>query len=180
MLRHKRARKRPTMLPFKKVVKRLNLYQFPLVRGLEDVSSKLNKLPSEDLFGALIHAFELKPIIDEENAIEAERMIEYLGRAFEKNIPVQVVYYQHILLLLLKEYDDHYHIRTSKDMLPHEFLKALLEEDNLPQKSLVPDCFASESQVSEYLHQKKGRSNLSYEQAVLIGKKFNVDPLNFL
>lgn len=158
----------------------MKLYRFPLVVGLEDISSKLNQLPSANLFGALFHAFELKPVVNEKNARAAERLIEYLGRAFERNTPPQILYYQHILLMLLKEYDDAHYVRASKDLMPHEFLKALLKEDGLPQKSLVPDCFPSESQVSEFLHQKAGRSTLSYEQAVVLGKKFHVDPLNFL
>jgi plasmid maintenance system antidote protein VapI len=65
-------------------------------------------------------------------------------------------------------------------MSPQEFLKALLIEDNLTQKSLVPICFHTESQVSEFMHRKKGRDKLSYEQAVHLGNMFKVDPLNFL
>ena len=82
--------------------------------------------------------------------------------------------------MLLKEYNDGQHVPASCEMPPHELLKALLIEDGVSQKSLVPDCFHSESQVSEFLHQKKGRSKLSYEQAQSLGKKFKVDPLSFL
>lgn len=181
MLKQKRIpRKRAKTLPSRKVPKQLHLYKFPVVSGLESVFSKLNSHPAENLFGALLYAFALKPITDDECAMKAERMIEYLGRAFENEMPPQVEYYQHILLMLLKEYDEKFHVRTSKDMLPHEFLKALLIEDKIPQNSLVPECFNTESQVSEFLHQKKGRNKLSYEQAIALGKKFNVDFLNFL
>lgn len=180
MLKQKRPRKRQMTLPSKKVPKQLHLYKFPVVRGLEDVSSKLNSHPAENIFGALLHAFVLRPIIDQTSALEAERLIEYLARAFENEMPPEIEYYHHILFILLKEYDDIHHVRASHDMSPHEFLKALLSEDKIPQKNLVPDCFYSESQVSEFLHQKKGRNKLSYKQAVSLGKKFNVDPLNFL
>jgi hypothetical protein len=180
MLKQIKPKKRRLKLPIKKVAKQLNIYQFPTVIGLEDISAKLNRTAAEDLFSALVHTCELKPILDEEYASKAERMIEYVERAFENDMPSQVEYYQYILLILLKEYDDSKHIRASKEMAPHEFLKALLDEDGISQKSLVPECFPTESQVSEFLHQKKGRDKLSYDQAVSLGKKFKVDPLNFL
>lgn len=180
MLKQKRSRKGHIRLPSKKVPKQLHLFKFPVIRGLKEISSKLNSHPAENVFGALLHAFALKPITDEKSALKAERMIEYLGRAFENEIPLEVEYYHHILIMLIKEYDDIYHIRTSKDMPPHEFLKALLIEDKIPQKNLVPDYFPTESQLSEFLHQKKGRNNLKFEQAKILGKKFNVDPSNFL
>ncbi|MBA3238968.1 MAG: hypothetical protein H0T62_11565 [Parachlamydiaceae bacterium] len=156
------------------------IYAFPLVLGLEDISVKLNSYPAENIFSALFHAQNLKPIANSKSANKAERMLEYLGRAFEKEVPKQVEYYRHLLCMLLKEYDDVCHTRASESLLPHEFLKALLIEDQLSQKSLVPDCFSTKSQVSEFLHQKKGRQNLNYEQAVSLGKKFKVDPKNFL
>jgi hypothetical protein len=180
MLKQKIPRKRQVSIPSKKVSRQVHLYSFPTVQGLEDVFSKLNSRPAEDVFCALLHAFALRPITDDECAFEAERMIEYLDRAFEKKMLPQVKHYHHILFMLLKEYDDIHHIRTSKDMPPHKFLKALLIEDKIPQKSLVPDYFYTESQVSEFLHQKKGRNKLSYKQAASLGKKFKVDLLNFL
>lgn len=164
----------------RKVQKNIYIYTFPLVPGLEDISTKLNSHPAENVFSVLFSAQTLKPIVNSKSACKAERMLEYLGRAFEKEAPRQVEYYRHLLCMLLKEYDDLCHIRAAESMLPHEFLKALLIEDQVPQKSLVPDCFPTESQVSEFLHQKKGRQNLSYEQAVALGKKFKVDPKNFL
>jgi len=153
---------------------------FPRIKGLEDVSNKLNAYPAETVFSALLHGFELRPITNDSCAQEAERMIEYLDRAFEKETPPQVEHYKHILFMLIKEYDGIHHIRASKDIPSHEFLKVLLVEDEIPQKSLVPEYFNSESQVSEFLHQKKGRKTLSYKQAVAFGKRFKVDPLNFL
>lgn len=174
------TKKRRIGLTSKKVSKQLHLYHFPVVKGLEDVSSKLNVHPAENIFGALLHGFFLSPILDQQSALEAERVLEYLNRAFEEDIPQEVEDYQYLLLMLLKEYDEKYDQRTAKEMHPHEFLKALLIEDRLSQKSLVPDCFQTESQVSEFLHQKKGRDKLSYYQAVALGKKFKVDPLNFL
>ena|ERR1700722_9589314 len=180
MLKQKKPRKRPLSIPSKKVSRQLHLYNFPIIQGLEDVFSKLNSRPAEDLFCALLHAFELRPITDDECAFEAERMIEYLDRAFENERLPQVEYYHHILFMLLKEYDDIHHVQTSKDMPPHKFLKALLIEDKISQKSLVPDYFYTENQISEFLPQKKGRNKLSYKQAASLGKKFKVDPLNFL
>ena len=81
---------------------------------------------------------------------------------------------------ILDEYEAESSSKELKKVPPHEFLKALLEEDGISQKSLVPDCFATESQVSEFLHQKKGRCELSYQSAVKLGKRFSVNPLNFL
>ncbi len=155
-------------------------FTFPPVQGFEDINSILSTHPSENMFGALIHAYPLKPIANDKSARNGERMLEYLGRAFDPEIPVEIKNYHHVLSMQMKEYDDLYHVRAAEDMQPHEFLKALLIEDQLTQKSLVPDCFATESQVSEFLHQKKGREKLSYQQAALLGKKFHVDPLNFL
>lgn len=180
MLKNKRPRTKHTRLPSRKVPKQLFLYCFPDVVGLKEVSSKLNSYPAENIFGALLHAFALRPIHDNKCAYEAERMIEYLGRAFDSTPPLEVEYYVHILVMLLEEYDESKHIKASHDIPSHQFLKALLEEDSLTQKQLVPECFPTESQVSEFLHQKKGRNKLSYQQAVALGKKFNVDPLNFL
>lgn len=179
MLKQRSSRRHPK-LPSKKIPQQLYLYQFPVILGLEDISSKLNSRASENIFGALLHGFTLRPITNEEDANEAERMFEYLNHAFEENISLEIDRYRHILFMLIKEYDNSQHIRASDDMPPHEFLKALLIEDEISQKSLVPDCFHSESQVSEFLHQKKGRTKLKFEQAQALGKKFNVDPLNFL
>lgn len=167
-------------LPSKKVRKDVYLFTFPIVCGLEDISTKLNSHSAENMFNALLHGFALKPIKNEKSAFEAERMIEYLDRAFENKKPKEVEYYCHILLLLMQEFDDVHHTRAAKDLLPSEFLKALLLEGNLPQKSLVPDCFKSESQVSEFLHQKNGRQTLKYNQAVALAERFNVSPMNFL
>ncbi len=63
------------------------MYKFPIVKGLEDVSAKLNASPAEDIFGALLHAYALRPIEDGKSAQAGERMIEYLERAFEANLP---------------------------------------------------------------------------------------------
>lgn len=178
MLKNKISRRR-IRIPSKKVPKELHLYQFPVVQGFMDISSRLNTCPAENMFGALLHAFPLNPIKDEKNALKAEKMLEYLGFAFDQ-LPLDIESYQHILIMLLDEYEKTRYVSAAADMVPHEFLRALLEEDNIAQKSLVPDCFHSESQVSEYLHQKKGRSQLSTKQAVALGKKFRVNPLNFL
>lgn len=180
MLKQQITKRRRKSLPSIKVERQLRLYRFPVVNGFEGISAKLNAHPAENIFGALFHAFELKPIDQEETATKAERLLEYLDRAFENDMPIQISHYQHLLFLLIKEYDALHHVRAANDMSPSDFLKALLIENNVPQKSLVPDCFPSESQVSEFLHQKKGREKLSYEQAVTLGKKFKVDPLNFL
>lgn len=179
MLKNKISR-RQIRIPSKKVPKQLHLYQFPNVQRYTEISMRLNSCPAENMFGALLHAFPLNPIKDEKNALKAERMLEYLGCAFDQYFPPEIKSYQHLLILLLDEYDNAAHIRATSDMPPHEFLKALLEEDNISQKSLVPDCFHSQSQVSEYLHQKKGRSRLSTSQALALGKKFQVNPLIFL
>lgn len=179
MLKHKNSR-RQTRIPSKRVPKQLHLYQFPNVEGYSEISIRLNSCPAENIFGALLHAFPLNPIKDEKNAAKAEKMLEYLGWAFDHDFPTEIGSYHHLLLMLLDEYDKDLHVRATSDMSPHEFLKALLEEDCISQKSLVPGCFHSQSQVSEYLHQKKGRSQLSTKQALALGKKFKVSPLNFI
>lgn len=179
MLRNKVLR-RKCRIPSKKISKELLLYKFPAIEGYLDISQRLDSSPAENIFGALLHAFALSPIKDERTALKAERILQYLGCAFDEYLPEDIASYQHVLLLLLDEYDKIHHIRAASDIPPHEFLKALLEEDNLLQKSLVPDCFHSESQVSEYLNQKKGRSQLNVKQALALGKKFKVNPLNFL
>lgn len=180
MLKPKRRTSQSFRLPSKKVRKEVYLFTFPIICGLEDISSKLNSHSSENMFNALLHGFALKPIKNEKSALEAERMIEYLDRVFEEKKPQEVEHYCHVLLLLMQEFDEIHHHHAVKDMLPFEFLKALLKEDNVPQKSLVPDCFKSESQVSEFLHQKNGRQTLQYKQAVALGERFHVNPLNFL
>ncbi|MEI8366349.1 MAG: hypothetical protein WCF65_08010 [Parachlamydiaceae bacterium] len=180
MLKQQSAKRRRKSLPSTKVETQLRLYRFPVVDGFEAISTKLNAHPAENIFGALLHVFELKPIEVYETAIKAERLLEYLDRAFENDMPLQIFHYQHLLFTLTKEYDALYHVRAAKGMSPSDFLKALLIENNISQKSLVPECFPTESQVSEFLHQKKGRNKLGYEQAVILGKKFHVDPLNFL
>jgi hypothetical protein len=176
----KKTKKKSPSIILKKIRCELNLYKFPHVQGLEDVLEQLNNRAAGDLFEALHHAFPLKPVRSEESARQGERMIEYLGRAFESRVPMQVEYYQHILLMLLNEFDDKYYVRGADSMAPHEFLKTLLDEDSLTQRSLVPECFKTVSQVSEFLRQKKGRETLKYEQAVVLGEKFHVDPLLFL
>lgn len=180
MLKQQNAKRRRKSLPSTKVETQLRLYRFPVVDGFEAIFTKLNTHPAENVFGALLHAFELKPIEIDETAAKAERMLEYLDRAFENDMPIQIGYYQHLLLMLIKEYDALHHVRAAKGMSPSEFLKALLIENNISQKSLVPNCFPTESQVSEFLHQKKGRNKLGYKQAAILGKKFHVDPLIFL
>ncbi len=176
----KSPRKRTLHIQSKKVPEQAYLYKFPDILGFEEISSTLNSIPAENIFNALLHGFALKPILDEKCSSEAERMLEYLDRAFETEKHPQIEYYSHILILLLEEYDHKHHIKASSEIPPHEFLKALLQEDKISQKSLVPECFRTESQLSEFLHQKKGRSSLSYNQATLLGAKFKVNPLNFL
>lgn len=180
MLKQQSAKRRRKSIPSTKVETQLRLYRFPLVDGFEAISTKLNAHPAENVFGALLHAFELKPIEIDETATKAERLLEYLDRAFENDMPIQIGHYKHLLFMLIKEYDALHHVQATKDLSPSDFLKTLLIENNISQKSLVPDCFPTESQVSEFLHQKKGRNKLDYDQAVKLGKKFHVDPLNFL
>ncbi|MCE5319233.1 MAG: hypothetical protein LLG04_17955 [Parachlamydia sp.] len=156
------------------------MFHFPMVRGLEDVSERLNAVEADTLFAALMHAFSLRPIQNEEDARDAERVLEYIERAFEQDPPEDIERYRQVLLMLVTAFDEQHYVRAAGNMEPHEFLKALLQEDGVSQKALVPDCFKSESQVSEFLHQRKGRKNLFYEQAVVLGRRFGVDPLNFL
>ncbi len=150
------------------------------MKGLEDVSKKLNLVEADSLFSALLHGFRLRPIETEQEAREAERVLEYIERAFEQDTPLEIEQYRQVLLLLVSNFDEQHYTRTVGNLAPHEFLQALLQEDGITQKELVPDCFKSESQVSEFLHQRKGRKQLSYDQAVALGRRFAVDPLNFL
>jgi antitoxin component HigA of HigAB toxin-antitoxin module len=163
----------------KKALQEVCIFNFPSVMGLDDISNRLNVIKAENPFVALMHVYNLSPIENDKNIQTAERLLEYLERAFEKGMPKEVANYQHILLLLIEEYNNKHYVRANEHP-PHKFLKILLEEDKVTQQSLVPDCFRSRSQVSEFLSQKKGRQKLSYEQALSLGKRFNVDPLNFL
>ena len=180
MLDAKNQMRRSSKIPQRKILKKLFVYSFPTVIGLEDVSRKLENVEADSLFVAMLHAFQLRPISIEEEACEAERVLEYIVRAFEEDIPMEIEQYKEVLLMLISEYDEKHSIRLSEGVAPHEFLRALLEETGIYQKDLVPDCFNSESQVSEFLHQRKGRTKLSYEQAVALGKRFSVDSINFL
>lgn len=128
-----------------KTLKEVSLFHFPSVKGLEDVSEKLNAVEADSLFSALLHAFSLRPIETEKDAQHAERVFEYLERAFERNVPQPIKDYQQVLLLLITAFDQKHYVRTAANLEPHEFLKALLLEDGLTQKELVPSCFKSES-----------------------------------
>lgn len=147
---------------------------------MEDVSEKLFAVEADSVFSALQTAFKLRPIENEKDACEAERVLEYLDRAFEIDIPEEIDRYRSLLLMLISSYDAQHTIRAASCYAPHEFLKILLEEKGINQKDLVPDCFKSASQVSEFLKQRKGRTKLSYEQAVALGNRFGVNPKNFL
>ena len=151
---------------------KVTVFQFPEVEGLEDVSAKMAKIKAETLFSALLKGYDLSPIQSEEQAEEAERFLEYLLRAFEKKCPQDVHSYLHLLQLLLKEYDAEHTTAALANIAPHTLLKALLDEEGLDQKSLVPSYFKSKSQVSEFLSQKKGREKLTGEQALKLGKAF--------
>lgn len=155
-------------------------FNFPIVQGLEDISTKLNAVFAESPFAALLQIYNLHSVDSEVHAKFGERLLEYLGRAFVPEMPSDVQNYAHLLEMLLKEFDDKHYARASLDMAPHEFLKAILKEENMNQKQLVPEFFHSESQVSEFLRQKKGRQKLSYPQAYALGKRFHVDPKVFL
>lgn len=164
----------------KKTSQQIYIFQFPNIPGLEDISKKLNSVIAESPFSALCHVFALSPIKSSETAQLAERVLEYLERAFEKKIPVDIANYSHLLLLLIDEYDAKHYVKAAKNMPPHLFLQLLLKEEGINQKDLIPHCFRTESQISEFLHQKVGRKKIKYEQAVALGKKFKVSPLNFL
>ena len=156
------------------------IYQFPEVHGLEDVSSKMATVKAETLFSALLKGYDLSPITTEDQAKTAERFLEYLLRAFEKACPPQVKTYLHLLEMLIEEYDKQHTVAAARNIPPYKLLKALLDEEGLDQKSLVPTCFKSPSQVSEFLSQKKGREKLTADQAIKLGKRFHLDPLLFL
>lgn len=127
-----------------------------------------------------MHVFHLRPIQNEEEAHNAEAILEYIERAFEGDPPQDILDYREILLLLIDAYDSSKYTAASANLSPAAFLKLLLEEFGIEQKALVPECFKSESQVSEFLNQRPGRQRLSYAQACALARHFAVDPLNFL
>lgn len=155
------------------------VYHFPQIQGLEDISAKMAAITADSLFSALLKGYDLSPIESEEQAEKAERFLEYLLRAFEKTCPRQAKTYLHLLEMLISEYDQEQTVAAVKDIPPHILLKAILDEEQLDQKSLVPSCFKSASQVSEFLSQKKGREKLTAQQAIKLGKRFHLDPLLF-
>lgn len=173
-------RKRPDRLYRRKTVREVSLFHFPAVIGIEDVSAKLSAVEADSLFSALLYAFRLRPIETRKEASEAERVLEYIERAFPQDFPIEIENYRQILLMLVEAFNDKYYIRARDTLEPHEFLKTLLHETGISQKALVPDCFKSASQVSEFLHQRKGRKQLSFQQAVALGLRFGVEPQNFL
>lgn len=181
--KRKSVRRRVKISPIKKVkkfTKEVYFFNFPIVKGYEDLTKKLNGELADSPFIALFNVFELTPVKTEKMALEGQTVLEYLGRAFENGFPEGINNYAHLLEMLLKEYDDQYYIPGRAHISPHEFLKALLEDSGLNQKDLVPEIFPSASQVSEFLHQRQGRSKLNYEQAIALSKKFKVSPKNFL
>jgi antitoxin component HigA of HigAB toxin-antitoxin module len=132
------------------------------------------------LFSALLKGYDLAPIENEKQAQVAEKFLEYLLRAFENEQPEQVKTYLHLLEMLIQEYDQQNRAMTIESMAPYQILQTVLEEEGLTQKSLVPSCFNSQSQISEFLAQKKGREKLTADQAIKLGKRFHLDPLLFL
>lgn len=173
-------RKKNHPLCLRKTLKEVSLFHFPSVKGMEDVSLTLNAVEADSLFSAMLHAFSLRPIETEVEARSAERVLEYLERAFEQDIPLEIEHYREVLALLVSTFDARHYVRAIENLKPHELLRALLKEDGLCQKALVPDCFKSESQASEFLHQREGRKELSYNQAVALGRRFHIDPIHFL
>lgn len=153
---------------------------FPMLEGFENIVEKLEKSKADSDFAILAKALKLSPIGDEDDALKAEEMLEYLSRAFGEDMPEEIEHYAHLLFLLLREYEEKQGVLEELKAKPHELLRAFLEDYQLYQKDLVPDCFASPSQVSEFLNQKKGRSKLSYDQALALGKRFHVDFRCFL
>lgn len=182
MLTRKRANVRPSrkLSARKSSLLKVMEYQFPEVEGMEDISAAMATIKAETLFSALLKGYDLSPIKSEEQAQTAEGFLEYLLRAFEKKCPVQVEKYIHLLEMLIQEYDKLHTAAALENIPPHKLLKAMLEDEGLDQKSLVPSCFKSRSQVSEFLSQKKGREKLTAEQALKLGKRFHLNPLRFL
>lgn len=175
-----RVRRSRRLVSLKTGSLKATVYQFPEVQGMEDISDSMRAIKAENVFSALLKGYDLSPIVCEEQAQAAERFLEYLLRAFENGCPEEVKTYLHLLEILIQEYDKKHTILTLGNMAPFRLLQAILEEEGLSQKSLVPGCFKSQSQVSEFLSQKKGREKLTAEQAVKLGKRFHLDPLLFL
>ena len=46
--------------------------------------------------------------------------MEYLDHAFENDMPIQISRYQHLLFMLIKEYDALHHVPAAKDMSPSD------------------------------------------------------------
>ena len=182
MLAKKALTRRPKkFISHKTASLKATVYQFPEVEGLEDISKTMATVKAETLFSALLKGYDLSPIQSEEQAQAAERFLEYLLRVFEKNeCSLQVTAYMHLLEMLIEEYDSRHTVGVVRNMAPHRILQAILEDEGITQKSLVPSCFKSKSQVSEFLAQKKGRQKLTALQAINLGKRFHLDPMLFL
>jgi antitoxin component HigA of HigAB toxin-antitoxin module len=172
--------KRPGPLHKRSASLKASVYRFPRVQGLEDVSAKMAHVKAETLFSALMKGYDLSPIENEEQARWAEKFLEYLLRAFEKKCPEPVKTYVHLLEMLIEEFDKQHTVPAAHNIAPHRLLKTMLEEAGLTQKALVPACFKSASQVSEFLSQKKGREKLTAQQAIMLGHRFHLDPLLFI
>lgn len=133
--KNSKPRKKTYRLCLRKSLKKVSVFHFPPVKGIEDVSSKLNHVEADSLFSALVHVFQLKPIETEQEAYEAERVLEYIERAFEQDTPIEIEHYRQVLLMLVSIFDEQHYIRTAGDLAPHEFLKALLQESAITKKN---------------------------------------------
>jgi antitoxin component HigA of HigAB toxin-antitoxin module len=170
-----------TANPVKRSKRKVCRFEFPEVQGMEDIQEELCIMEAASPFMAMFQVVPLDQIQNDAEAQKAERMIEYLDRAFENEFPDrEIKTYLDLLMLIFEKYDSENYVRAFGEMTPQEVLSALLKEDGLHQKDLVPEFFKSPSQVSEFLHSKKGRDKLSFEQAVFLGKRFHVDPECFL
>lgn len=141
-------------------MKKVSIFNFPNVTGLEDVSAKLRRVKADSLFSAVQQAFNLRPIETEKEAREADRLLEYIDRAFEQDTPAEIDRYRNVLLILVQAFEDKHYIRAADGLDPADFIRLLLKEDSISQKDLVPDCFKSKSQISEFLHKRKGRTHI--------------------
>jgi HTH-type transcriptional regulator/antitoxin HigA len=105
-----------------------------------------------------------------------QRLLQVVRRLIDKDesrTPEETALVEVLIALIHRFEQEHYKPERSK---PHEVVAYLLEEHDLRQRDLL-DIFPTRSRVSEVL---SGKRAITKEQAVLLAKRFGVEPSLFI
>ncbi len=106
-----------------------------------------------------------------------DRLAAELGRLLKKgvrNLSPEEASLLELLTRLIEDYDAQHEVFP--EFLPHERLRALLEQNDLTQADLLP-IFKSRANVSEVLN---GKRAISKHAAQALGERFSVSANLFL